>query len=98
MVRAALIAIALLQTIACAGAGGGADSQSAAPSTQPSTKPLATLQIDVVDLRNHKGQLIFGVFKSANGFPNKSGKSVNWQIKQIDADHVVFTAQLSPGK
>jgi uncharacterized protein (DUF2141 family) len=69
-----------------------------APVSQPTTQPLTTLKIEVTDLRNHKGQLIFGVFKSADGFPNKSAKSVNWQIKRIDADHVVFTAQLPPGK
>src|SRR5262245_35747452 len=68
------------------------------PATAPSTAPLATLRITVVDLRNHKGQLIFGVFKSADGFPNRSEKSVNWQVKPIDSDHIVFTAQLPPGR
>ena len=68
------------------------------PGTQPSTQPLAKLTIDVVDLRSRKGQLIFGVFKSADGFPNKAKNSVNWQIRKIDAAHVVFTAELPPGK
>lgn len=65
----------------------------AAPAT-----PGARLTITVKDLRNHKGQLIFGVFKSAEGFPNDSHKSVNWQIKPADADGVVFTADLPPGQ
>ena len=69
-----------------------------APATQSTTQPLATLKIEVVDLRNHKGQLIFGVFTSADGFPNKSAKGVNWQIKPIDGDRVEFVAQLPPGK
>ena len=68
------------------------------PASQPTTQPLATLKIEVTDLRNHKGQLIFGVFTSADGFLNKSAKSVNWQIKPIDADRVEFIAQLPPGK
>ncbi len=51
----------------------------------------------VVDLRNHKGDLIFGVFKSAEGFPNVKEKSVNWQVKAA-GDGVVFTAKLPVGK
>ena len=95
MFRAAFLCAVALIAVACTGAS---DRQSAVPATQPATQPLATLRIDVVDLRDHKGQLIFGVFKSADGFPNKSAKSVNWQIKPIDADHVVFIVQLPPGR
>ena len=80
------VAIALIAQIASASA--------AAPSTQP----LAKLTIKVVDLRNHKGQLIFGVFRSPDGFPIEEQKAVNWQIKPADADTVVFTAMLPPGK
>src|SRR5690349_10444580 len=32
------------------------------------------LTVRVADLRNHKGDLIFGVFKSAEGFPNVKEK------------------------
>jgi len=71
---------------------------SASPATQPATLPLATLRIEVTDLHNRKGQLIFGVFKSADGFPTKSEKSVNWQVKKIDGPRVEFTAQLPPGR
>ena len=58
----------------------------------------AELTITVRDLRNHKGQLIFGVFKSADGFPTVQSKSVDWQIKPADADSVIFTAKLPPGQ
>src|SRR5437016_698902 len=71
---------------------------------QPSIpSPLATLTIKTTDLRNKKGQLIFGVFKSADGFPTEAKKSVNWQIKAADASEandpkvVIFTCQLPPG-
>lgn len=66
--------------------------------TAPADQSKATLTIAVKDLRNHNGQLIFGVFKSADGFPTDSKKSVNWQIKKIDADSVTFTCELSPGR
>ena len=63
----------------------------------PAAPPTAKLTITVQDLRNHKGQLIFGVFKSADGFPTDSQKAVDWQIKAVDADRVVFAAELPPG-
>jgi uncharacterized protein (DUF2141 family) len=64
----------------------------------PATQPVTQLTIRVTDLRNHNGQLIFGIFTSADGFPTNSHKAVNWQIKTIDADSVVFTAMLPPGQ
>jgi uncharacterized protein (DUF2141 family) len=63
----------------------------------PASQPTAQLTIKVTDLRNHKGQLIFGVFRSAQGFPIDSSKAVNWQIRPADADSVVFVASLPPG-
>jgi uncharacterized protein (DUF2141 family) len=69
-----------------------------APATSSATQPAAQLTIRVTRLRNHKGQLIFGVFKSANnGFPSESAKSVNWQTKAADTNTVTFTASLPPG-
>ena len=65
------------------------------PESQPAT---ATLTIKVTGLRNHNGQLILGVFKSAEGFPTVERHSVNWQIKPADADAVTFTCKLPPGK
>jgi uncharacterized protein (DUF2141 family) len=58
----------------------------------------AVLTIRVTDLRNHKGDLIFGVFKTAEGFPTEKGKSVNWQVKAAAGEGVVFTAKLPPGR
>lgn len=66
-----------------------------APATGPAT---ATITIKVTDLRNHEGHLIFGIFRTADGFPTQSTKSVDWQVKDIDADTVIFTASLPPGK
>jgi len=69
----------------------------------PATQPLATLTIKITDLRNHRGELIFGVFRSADGFPTESGKSVDWQVKAADATDegagtVTFTCRLPPGR
>ena len=69
------------------------------PATQPAaTQPAAHLRIEVTDLRALKGQLIFGVFKSADGFPTDPKKSVNWQIKPGDSTTVVFECDLPPGR
>ena len=56
------------------------------------------LAVRVVDLRNHKGDLIFGVFQQAEGFPSTKDKSIKWQVKPASADAVEFTAELPPGK
>src|SRR4051812_24127747 len=71
---------------------------SLAPSTAPATGGLATPTARVPDLRSPRGQLIFGVFTPANGFPTDATKSVNWQTKPADADSVTFTCELPPGK
>jgi len=63
----------------------------------PTSQTLARLTVKVTDLRSHKGQLIFGVFDQANGFPTESGKSKNWQIKKADADSVTFECELPAG-
>jgi uncharacterized protein (DUF2141 family) len=70
----------------------------AAPSSAPTSQPTATLRIEVTDLRALKGQLIYGVFKTADGFPTESRKSLNWQIKPADAKSVFFECQLPPGR
>lgn len=62
------------------------------------TQATATLRIEVTDVRSLKGQLIFGVFKSADGFPTDGKKALNWQIKPADAKTVVFECQLPPGR
>jgi uncharacterized protein (DUF2141 family) len=65
------------------------------PST---TQATATIVITVKDLRNRKGDLIFGVFTQADGFPNVQAKSVYWEVKPADAAAVTFTARLPPGR
>jgi uncharacterized protein (DUF2141 family) len=69
-----------------------------APATAPTTQSLARLTVRVTDLRNHKGQVIFGVFRSADGFPKEREKAIVWQAKQIDGDAVVFSVSLPPGR
>ncbi|HEX5243444.1 MAG TPA: DUF2141 domain-containing protein [Tepidisphaeraceae bacterium] len=68
------------------------------PAARADEGAQALLTIKVTDLRNQKGDLIFGVFKSADGFPTQKEKSVNWQVKAADADTVTFTAKLAPGE
>jgi uncharacterized protein (DUF2141 family) len=68
--------------------------------TGPAAARAATLTVTVTDLRNRNGQLVFGVFTAADGFPTDRTKSVNWQAKDpIPADGpVTFTCTLPPGK
>jgi len=68
------------------------------PSSANDAPPTAKLTIKITDLRNHKGDLIFGVFKSADGFPTEKAKSVNWQVRSADASDLTFTVQLPPGR
>ncbi len=69
----------------------------AAPVAKPATAPsVAHLIIHVVDLRNHDGDLILGIFRTANGFPAEQAKSVNWQVKPA-AGNGVFAVDLPPG-
>ena len=71
----------------------------AAPTSQPSSQPAAaTLTVEIVDVRNAKGDLIFGVFDQADGFPNKQTKSVYWEVRPAKAKgKIVFTSNLPPG-
>jgi uncharacterized protein (DUF2141 family) len=87
-------AVALMCLVAILLAGPSAPSTSAARDAEP----RATLTIKVTDLRNHKGDLIFGVFKAADGFPTVKAKAVDWQVKAADANSVTFTVDLPPGK
>jgi uncharacterized protein (DUF2141 family) len=67
-------------------------------SAQSTTQPLAKLTIRVVDIRNQKGQMIFGVFDSEKGFPNESGRAKDWQVRDVDGSTMEFTCELPPGK
>ena len=67
--------------------------------THPTTAPTgAPLTVTIKDLRNHNGDLIFGVFAQPEGFPNVQSRSVYWQVKPADGDAVTFTTRLPPGR
>jgi uncharacterized protein (DUF2141 family) len=87
MIKRVITAVAMTALLVALRAGGADDAA-----------PTATLTIRITDVRNHKGDLIFGVFKTADGFPSEKGKSVNWQVKPASGDTVVFTAKLPAGK
>ena len=71
----------------------------ATAASAPETAPTdAVLTVTVRDLRNHKGDLIFGVFDQPAGFPNVRSKSRYWEVKPADADAVTFTVRLPPGR
>ena len=79
----------------------GASRREARPG--PATAPSgALLTVTVKDLRNRKGDFIFGVFAQADGFPNVQAKSVYWEVKSADSgadsDAVTFTTRLPPGR
>src|SRR5215203_3250413 len=69
------------------------------PASQPTSQPAgATLTIEIKDLRNTKGDLIFGVFQSATGFPTANDKSVYWEVRPAKAKGaIIFTTTLPPG-
>ena len=56
------------------------------------------MTITIKDLRNHNGDLIFGVFAQGDGFPNVQAKSVYWEVKPAAGDSVTFTTRLPPGR
>jgi uncharacterized protein (DUF2141 family) len=93
-------ALALVGACACAALHAHRDPAGAArASTAPATAPTgAALTVTVKDIRNRKGDLIFGVFTHADGFPNVKAKSVYWEVKPADAAAVTFTTRLPPGR
>jgi uncharacterized protein (DUF2141 family) len=112
--RAAIVAVVIaLAVFACAtmrsgGGGGGGDNNHAAattPATTPTTTSPATttpagapVVITIKDVRNKKGNLIFGVFRTPDGFPTVESKSVYWEVRAAAADSHTFTAHLPPGR
>jgi uncharacterized protein (DUF2141 family) len=69
----------------------------AAPAAPP-PDGAALLRVQVIDVRSTQGQMIFGVFDQAKGFPKEEKRSVNWQTKRADADELVFECRLPPGR
>jgi uncharacterized protein (DUF2141 family) len=111
--RAAIVAVVVLVSLgvwACAtmrsGGGGGGNDHAATTTraatrttTSPATTPVgAPLTINIKDVRNKKGNLIFGVFRTADGFPTVESKSVYWEVRDAGADSRTFTTHLPPGR
>jgi uncharacterized protein (DUF2141 family) len=68
------------------------------PATAPVAQRGAPLTVKVAGIRSRKGDLIFGVFKAADGFPKEASKAVNWQVRDVDGETMTFTASLPPGR
>ncbi len=75
---------------------------SAGASVAATAQSEALLTVTITDLRNHNGDLIFGVFTQPDGFPNIQAKSVHWEVKPAEAagdgGTVTFAASLPPGR
>ena len=69
----------------------------AGPAIVPATPPAVHLVIKVADLRNGTGDVVMGVFRSADGFPADRAKAVAWAVKPAAAGGVTFDADLPPG-
>lgn len=105
-----IVSVVALAVWACttathSAAPGTATVSTSAAATHPATTTAATtapvgapLSVTVKDLRNRKGNLIFGVFKSPAGFPNVEGKSIYWEVRDAGADALTFTTHLPPGR
>ena len=83
------------RTVAVAPAATAPAAPEPSPATAASGAPIA---VTVKDLRNRKGVLIFGVFETADGFPNDEKKSVYWEVRDADAEDRTFVARLPPGR
>ena len=102
--RLGLAALALVGLYACSAwhsrrdTAGGMRSNGA-PATEPSG---AVLTVTIEDVRNNKGDLVFGVFTQSEGFPNVQAKSVYWEVKpagdKAASGAVTFTMRLPPGR
>jgi uncharacterized protein (DUF2141 family) len=72
--------------------------------TRPAIKSTgALLRVTITDVRNGKGDLVFGVFTQPDGFPNVASKSVYWEVKPAAppaaaGGRVTFTTRLPPGR
>ena len=95
-----LASLVALGVCACVALKSG--TRHAAATTRPATTTTALsgvpLTITLKDVRNKKGDVVFGVFKQADGFPNVESKAVFWEVKSAGADALVFTTRLPPGR
>jgi len=80
----------------------GVTAATAPPATAPALAPAgaadggAKLVVRVADVRSAKGNLVFGVFRTGDGFPSDDKKSVAWAVKPAGRD-VSFECVLPPG-
>ena len=72
-----------------------APTASTGSATQPTGAPLS---VTIKDLRNRKGALVFGVFRTADGFPTEESKAVFWEVRDAAGDDLTFTTRLPPGR
>ena len=72
-----------------------APTASIAPASQPTVAPLS---VTIKDLRNRKGVLIFGVFRTGDGFPTEESKAVYWEVRDAAGDDLTFRTHLPPGR
>ena len=93
---ASLVALGVCACVALqSGTRNASATRPATTTTAPSGVPLT---ITVKDLRNKKGDVVFGVFTQADGFPNVESKAAFWEVKSAGADALVFTTRLPPGR
>ena len=58
----------------------------------------ASLRVQVVDLRNERGQIRVGVFESAKGFPKRRDAAVLWKSISADAAEPAVNLSLHLGR
>jgi len=101
LVFAILSVVLPLTAVTVVTAGNADETSSAAPANdsagEAKTPPPARLVVNVVDVRNRDGQLVFGVFAAPRGFPTDSRRAVNWQVRATRDGSARFEAQLPPG-
>jgi uncharacterized protein (DUF2141 family) len=64
------------------------------PATRAAT---GTVKVTITDLRNDKGNLVYGVFKTEDGFPTNEGKSRFWRVRRASDANRTFVCELPPG-
>ena len=68
---------------------------STAPDSQLTGAPLS---VTIKGLRNRKGTLVFGVFRTGEGFPTDESKAVFWEVRAAAGEDLTFTTRLPPGR
>ena len=95
---AVLLAVPLVVAIHCSQTqpSNPVPATSPRPTTAAATGPTVRLTVNVTDLRNGNGDLLVGVYTTADGFPSDPVKSVGWKVLQANGNRVA-TFDLPPG-